>query len=154
MIQRVQSIFILVAIVLVASLIVWPIDLYSSAQGLIELRWDGVWDVTPGCAEPLVRRMIPVAVIIVAALALNVVGLFLFKRRPLQMRLVGIAAGIELCIAGVVVFLGINIADGMAQEWHVSARWALPILAAVMDYLAYRKISDDEALVRSLDRLR
>ncbi|MBQ2322725.1 MAG: DUF4293 family protein [Bacteroidales bacterium] len=42
----------------------------------------------------------------------------------------------------------------MEMEWHFSARWLLPTLAAVMDILAYRRISDDEALVRSLDRLR
>ena len=154
MIQRIQSIFILVAMALVASLIFWPIDMYSSAKGLIELRWDGVWDVTPGCAEPLVRGLIPVAVIVVAALALNLAGLFLFKRRKLQMRLVGVAAGVEICLAVVAVYLGVNIAAGMEMEWHFSARWLLPSLAAVMDILAYRRISDDEALVRSLDRLR
>ncbi len=154
MIQRIQSLFILIAALLLATLIVWPIDFYTNMHSLIELHWDGVYDVTPGCAQPLVRSLIPLAIVIIAALALNAVGLFLYKRRVFQMRLIGIAAGIELCLVGVLIYLGINLANGMGQEWHVSARWALPLIAAILDYLAYRRISDDEALVRSLDRIR
>lgn len=154
MIQRIQSIFILVATILLVVLIVWPIDFFSNAQGLIELRWNGVYDVTPEVSEPLVRSLVPLAIIIVIALALNVVSLFLFNHRKLQMRFVGVAAGIEICLVAVLVYLGVNIAGGMNLEWHVCARWALPLIAAIMDILAYSRISDDEELVRSLDRLR
>lgn len=154
MIQRIQSIFILIAAILLVTIIIWPIDFFSNAQGLIELHWNGVYDVTPEVAEPLVRSLVPLAAVIAIALALNVVALFLFKRRTIQMRLVGVAAGIEVCVVAVLVYLGVNIADGMNVEWHVCARWALPLIAAIMDFLAYGRISDDEALVRSLDRLR
>lgn len=154
MIQRVQSIFIILAALVMASLIVWPIDTFGSSQGMAELHWDGVFDVTPGSSEPVIRRMIALAFIIVAPIILNAVGLFTFKKRQLQMRLVGIAAGIEICVGAVLVYISTETGSGMGAEWHFCIRWMLPVAAAILDIMAYRKISDDEALIRSLDRLR
>lgn len=154
MIQRVQSIFIILAALAMASLIIWPIDTFGSACGLAELHWDGVFDTTPGTQEPVIRRMLSLAFIIVAPIVLNIVGLFLFKHRPSQMRVVGVAAGFEACITAVLVYLSVETASGMEAEWHFCVRWLLPVVAAALDVLAYRRISDDEALVRSLDRLR
>lgn len=154
MIQRVQSIFIIIAALVMASLIVWPIDTFGSARGMVELRWDGVFDVTPGTEVPVIRRMLSLAFVVVVPIILNAVSLFLFKRRPLQMRLAGVAAGFEVCLTAVLVYLSIETARGMEADAHFCVRWLLPLAAAVLDILAYRRISDDEALVRSLDRLR
>ena len=154
MIQRVQSIFIILAALAMASLIIWPIDTFGSLRGMAELHWDGVFDTTPGTQEPVIRRMLSLALIIIAPIVLNAVGLFMFKRRPAQMRVVGVAAGFEVCVAAVLVYLSIETASGMEAEVHFCVRWLLPVIAAALDVLAYRRISDDEALVRSLDRLR
>lgn len=154
MIQRIQSIFILVAILLMCSLIAWPIDSFASAKGIMELRWNGFWNVTPGCQDPMVRSLTPLAIVLLVAVILNVVGLFMFKHRPLQMRMVGIAAGIEVCVTALFIYLCVTAADAMGSEFHFCLGWLTPLLAAVLDYLAYRRISDDEALVKSLDRLR
>lgn len=154
MIQRVQSIFIILAALAMASLIIWPIDSFGSARGMAELHWNGIFDTTPGTQVPVIRSMFSLAFIIAAPLLLNIAGLFMFKRRPAQMRVVGIAAGFEICITAVLVYLSIETASGMEAGWHFCVRWLLPIIAAALDILAYRRISDDEALVRSLDRLR
>ncbi len=156
MIQRIQSLFIIIAIALMASIIVWPIDAFGSAHGMVELRWNGVFDITPGTTEPVIRVMIALAAIIIAPIALNAVGLFLFKKKrlPLQMRLVGIAAGFEICVGIVLVYLSYETATGMCADTHFCIRWLLPILAGVLDILAYRRISDDAALYRSVDHMR
>ncbi len=154
MIQRVQSIFIILAALAMTGLIIWPIDTFGSTRGMAELRWNGVFDVTPGTTSPEIRDMFALAFIIAAPIVLNAVGLFTFKRRPLQMRMVGIAAGIEVCVAAVLVYLSTETAGGMKAEWHFCVRWLIPLVAMALDIMAYRRISDDEALVRSLDRLR
>lgn len=154
MIQRVQSIFIVLAAIAMASLIIWPIDSFGSVRGMAELRWDGVFDTTPGTVEPVIKRMVSLAFVVLAPIILNAVGLFMFKKRPAQMRIVGIAAGFEICLTAVLVYLSLETASGMEAERHFCVRWLLPIAAAALDILAYRRISDDEALVRSLDRLR
>ncbi len=154
MIQRIQSIFILAAALLLGCLIVWPIDSFGGAQGLIELRWNGVWDVTPGAHTPLVRPLHSLAVVIVVAVILHVVSLFSFTHRQLQMRLVGISAGVSLCLTALLCYLGFQISGGLGMDMHINFHWALPIVAAILDILAYRRISDDDAIVKSLDRLR
>ena len=154
MIQRKQSIFILLALCLLASLMIWPIDVYASQLGLTEIRWAGLWDVSDASAPAFVSALVPLAALIVASLALNLVALFLFKRRPLQMRLVGIASGIEFGIMLLLIYLSNSLANSLGADLHFCVRWLLPLLASVFDVLAYRRISDDEALVRSLDRLR
>lgn len=154
MIQRIQSVFILAAALLLGSLIVWPIDSFGGAQGLVELRWNGVWDVTPGAHTPLVRPLHPLSIVVVVAVILHVVSLFSFTHRQLQMRLVGISAGISLCLTALLGYLGYQISGSLDMDFHVNFRWALPIVAAILDILAYRRISDDDAMVKSLDRLR
>ena len=117
-----------------ASLIVWPIDTFGSSQGMAELHWDGVFDVTPGSSEPVIRRMIALAFIIVAPIVLNAVGLFTFKKRQLQMKLVGIAAGIEICVGAVLVYISTETGSGMGAEWHFCIRWMRPVAAAILAY--------------------
>ncbi len=156
MIQRIQSLFIIIAIALMASLMIWPIDTFGSAQGMAELRWNGVFDITPGSTEPVISLMIALAAIIIAPIALNAVGLFLYKknRLPLQMRLVGIAAGFEICVGAFLIYLSYETATGMGAEAHFCIRWLLPILAGVLDILAYRRISDDAALYHGWEHMR
>ena len=154
MIQRKQSVFILLAMCLMASIMIWPIDVYASVHGLTELRWTGLWDVSDANAPKLVSPLVPLTSLVVISMVLNLVGLFLFKKRPLQMRLVGIASGVEFGVMLVLIYISNSLASSLGAELHFAVRWIVPLLAAVFDVLAYRGISDDEALVRSLDRLR
>ena len=65
MIQRKQSIFILVAMLLVGYLMLWPIDIFAGPQGMIELTWTGLWDVTPGVQDPHLRSLTALSFLIV-----------------------------------------------------------------------------------------
>lgn len=137
-----------------AFLMIWPMDTLASVQGIVELRWNGIFNVTPGTDEAIVRSLPALAAMVILILALNVVGLFLYKRRPLQMRAVGVAAGLSLGLCAMMVYMSMSAGSAIEAEWHFCAKWLVPVLIAVMDALAYRGISDDEALIRSLERLR
>ncbi len=87
---------------------------------------------------------------------LSLITIFLFKKRMLQIR---------LCIFNGILMLGFYalfgffvwiLKDQLAGA-ALSVKIALlsfPIIALILDYLAIRNIGADEALVRSLDRLR
>lgn len=154
MIQRKQSIFILVAMLLVGYLMLWPIDIFAGPQGMIELTWTGLWDVTPGVQDPHLRSLTALSFLIVLELILNFLGLFMYRHRSAQLRVIGVGAGLAIGISAVLVYLGVSTAGQLELEWHFCAKWLVPIAVAVLDILAYRFISDDEALVRSLNRLR
>ena len=162
MIQRRQSIYLLLSVVLLASLIFWPIDFFfkepapdgTSVPQAVELHWNSILDVTdPSASQPL-QSLFYLAALVLLPLMLNALAIFMFKNRPLQGRMAGIALGIEVGLSAVLVYLSIDIQSLLDAPFHFCVRWIVPLVAAVLDFLAYKAISDDEALVRSLDRLR
>lgn len=90
---------------------------------------------------------------IVALVAL--VTIFLFKKRMLQIRLCVFNAILMLGIYGMFGFFIWNL-KGQMDNVVVSLKFALafPLVSLILDYLAIRNIGADEALVRSLNRLR
>ncbi len=90
--------------------------------------------------------------IFLAAGLLFLGGIFLFRNRPLQMRLS--LTSLFLVVLGVALGIYLYVQDPAAAQASVEAGVGLPALAAVFALLAYRFIKKDEKLVRSADRLR
>lgn len=81
-------------------------------------------------------------------------GIFLFRRRALQMRLCTFCIILLLgWYAALVAFAYIQ-GDGLVGEYRPRPWAAIPAINAILLYLAFRGILRDEMLVRSLDRLR
>lgn len=85
---------------------------------------------------------------------LELLGIFLFRRRALQMR---------ICIFCIILLVGWYLAlvafayimgDGLVGEYRPQLWASIPAINAILLYLAFRAILHDELLVRSLDRLR
>lgn len=85
---------------------------------------------------------------------LELLGIFLFRRRALQMR---------LCIFCIILLVGWYLAlvafayimgDGLVGEYRPQLWASIPAINAILLYLTFRAILHDELLVRSLDRLR
>ena len=120
MIQRKQTIFLLVAFVAMLLCVVFPVG-------------------------------VPYVWIVALITALGSIGnVFLYKRRPLQARLCTVLIGLGLVYyVGVAVFQH-TIGGQLVFTWPL----AMPALAIVMWFMAYKGITKDEKLVRSLDRIR
>lgn len=85
---------------------------------------------------------------------LEFLDIFLFRRRALQMRIcifcIILLVGWYLAFVAFAYFLG----DGLVGEFRPQVWAAIPAINAILLYLAFRGILRDEMLVRSLDRLR
>lgn len=85
---------------------------------------------------------------------LELLDIFLFKTRALQMRLC------TFCIILLVGWYAMMVAfayiqgDGLVGAYRPRPWAAIPAINAILLYLAFRGILHDEMLVRSLDRLR
>jgi uncharacterized membrane protein YoaT (DUF817 family) len=133
MIQRIQSVYLLAATTLVGLLFFLPFSVCVDA-----LNEEAS---VKASSYPLV--IIQTIVFVVLALTF-----FMYKRRMLQIR---------FCVFNIVMLLGYQgLALYMAMNETCSYRIALsfPLVAAILLFLALRAIAGDEALVRSLDRLR
>lgn len=140
MIQRVQSIFFLLAAVANLGLFALPLGTAQAAQAASPAFADGVFNLADHWG-------LQAAFGLAAVLALA--AIFLFKNRGLQINLsrlgiVAVGAGAGLGIYFMLTNAGAQWAYG----------WALPLLSLAFTLAAIRAIRNDEKLVKSMDRLR
>ncbi len=148
MIQRIQSVYLVVVVVL------WTVMLFTP----MEMQYDGqsfgwnyetiFWEdgkVLEG------NYLLTALEVIIPLMAL--ITVFLYKNRPLQIRLI---------IINIVLMLGfypllamyLYMASQLAMYFVFKIIVLFPLISAILSYLAIRAIKKDEALVRAVNRIR
>ena len=125
--QRVQTLYLLLATGLVASMF------FCTKAG--EVFYTDYW---------------PCLVLLIITGFLQVMALTTWKVRVFQMRTATLSAIILIAFQGWLVYDFISTHN--TPVFHITA--VFPIVAAILDFLAARSILADEMLVRSADRLR
>lgn len=139
MIQRIQSLYLLVATILQSLLFFLPFAKADKTEkGYFS---DGDLD--------LYDNAILLSVLLVSA-TLSFICIFLFKNRKLQMNLSLGTIVLSLVLAGLAAYF--TIGSGVAVS--VGMGIFIPIIAIVFSFLAYRGIKSDDELVKSSNRLR
>ena len=138
MLQRIQSVFLALALVLLGLLFVLPYMRMVDAQGV----------------EYAMSAMeYPMAVIQIITFAVTLITIFLYKKRMLQIRLCVFNSIALLGYQGVIIWYAYLLSKS-ADVARLNVTIVIPVIAAILIFLALRSIAKDEALVRSLDRLR
>ena len=158
MIQRIQSIYLLLATLAGAMTFFLPYaHFYTENAKVAEYAMFGVFNVQSSVVEMTGPFVFPAWIMGAFSVLIPLISIFLFKNRPLQMRIVRLAYLINL---GYIVYLfyaidSINdsVFDGSLEILHHSGFY-MPVIAIVFCFLAMRGIKADEALVKSLDRIR
>lgn len=152
MIQRVQSIFLALAALVMALLFNKNMSFASLESPL-----------PPGHSESMFadgvynnQDHIILLVLSILAIAIPLVTIFLFRNRLLQMKLSRLTiALVFMCIVLTIIFYYLDIKSmRVSAEVNVDLGYLLPVLAIIFLALALRFIKKDEKLVRSADRLR
>lgn len=145
MIQRIQSILLLLAAVAVFALFKLPFGSSNAIAGSA-LFSDGIFNI---------QDHIGLMGLFCGAGALALIAIFLFNNRKLQLTLsrISIIANIIGIILGVVLFMQDSNAMG-ATVPNEELGLGLPILSIIFAAFAMRYINKDEKLVKSMDRLR
>jgi hypothetical protein len=147
MIQRIQTVFILVAELLVASLYTLKFADLSVNGELHTFMANGIFK-----GENLVFNGLPIMVLIGLIVFLHIVVIFLYKKRILQIRILVFTIVLLLGLFG--LFFYFTYAGFTGATVAFKAPIVFPVLAIILDYLAIRAIGKDEALIRSMDRIR
>lgn len=158
MIQRVQSIYLFLAAL--AGLMTFFLSyahFYADGAKVAEYAMFGVFNVQSQTLEMTGPYAFPVWVFGALAVIVPFLTIFLYKNRPLQMRIAQLAYLVNL---GYVVYLffavdAINeqVFDNGLRILH-HAGFYMPVIAIVFCFLGVRGIKKDEALIKSLDRIR
>ncbi|MFN0013345.1 MAG: DUF4293 domain-containing protein [Saprospiraceae bacterium] len=149
MIQRIQTLFLLLAAGALGGQFVFPY-LKAAADDparTLPILSDGVFNPLD---NPGILGLTGLGAVI------SIAAVFLFKNRPLQARLALTAMGTSVMLT---VLLAISVKTTLDQVplgggTQMAAGLALPLLAMALNWLAAKSVRKDEALVRSMDRLR
>ncbi len=146
MIQRIQTLYLALAAACLSGTFALPFarTLSPTAEG--QLFRDGRYDLHD---HPALLLLAATGILCATA------AIFLFKNRPLQMRLalLSLLATAALVLLALVLFWNETALFGEASPTP-SMGSALPVAAAFLLVLARRHIKKDEELVQSMDRLR
>ncbi|MEG0788598.1 MAG: DUF4293 domain-containing protein [Alistipes sp.] len=154
MIQRIQTIYLLVITALIAITLFVPIAYFAGDAAQVDLYAFGLKTPSGETIQPTLYM----GILLALACALPFVIVILYKYRLLQLRLcvveMVLLVGSEVIMA-IYYFLGQRFFAEFAHHTQgMKVTIALPLVCLLFAYLAARAIFHDEMLVRSLDRIR
>ena len=151
MIQRIQSIYLLIASIVLALILGYPIATMIDAQSeSYKYLFYGVVN----SSGQIAMQTYPLAILLVALPLISLVNIFLYKNRIRQMRLCIFNILLMLGSVGLIWFYSYQAENTIYTETIFSFPLILPIIASILSYLAFRGIRKDEILVKSMDRIR
>src|SRR5574344_307888 len=179
MIQRIQSFYLVLAVVGIILLFMFPIATYTTTNAVTNQATHSELNLIPkgyqyandadGTAVPTFigqegHRPNTLPLIILAAIigVVSLVSIFLYKNRVRQMRIVAVAFMLNVIYIFLVFFLYVdkfttNIIPEMGVVTlnpHYSVGTYAPLASVLFLFLAQRAIKKDELKVRAADRLR
>ncbi len=143
MIQRIQSIFLLLACILLSLVFVFPF--FKGNQTTSGFFADSQYTIQDHPAL--------LGVTIGAALV-ALIAIFVYKNRSLQQKLVYLAILLSIVLLAVVMILGFGDTPDLMNQASIFVGSVLPILAVIFLGISLRGIRKDERIVKSMDRLR
>ncbi|MEQ6123054.1 DUF4293 domain-containing protein [Pseudotenacibaculum sp. MALMAid0570] len=142
MIQRIQSVYLLLVAILSGGLI-FAFDVWKVAETkkfALDLFSD----------ESMLSKTVPVLFFLSALLA--VISIFKYKNRQLQFVLGRVIILINLFLLGILIYLSLNLPGEVSSEKGIGM--FIPTVAILFSVMANKAIKKDEDLVKSVDRLR
>lgn len=150
MLQRIQTVYLLIIMALTIAILFLPLAVLQSGDQLFTFDATGI--STMAAQPELIYPTWGLFALTIVISLLALLTIFLFKKRILQIR---------ICVFNAILMLGFYglFAWDLGNQKEIFSlslkiAFSFPLISLILDYLAIRNIGADEALVRSLDRLR
>ena len=155
MIQRVQSIWLFLAVLTLVCMLFLPILTKNINGSGFSIYTNGLHQTISGHdgSGLKVEIFLPLFILNIAIVILCIATLFSFKNRTLQKRLASVAIVLTVAFSFWIFNYAQKIPGGIEGANYGIAAF-MPVLAILFCALAIRGIRKDEQLLRSADRLR
>lgn len=164
MIQRIQTLFLIIAFFAIALLFFFPIASiteYTQVQSefletdFYELGATGFIDPSPN-SKPILSTyvFVPLIIIIIMVLVLIVYTIFRYKSRIHQLKLVKMGVFLNIILVAGVFLNYPKLFIDTKMDIEPGLGTYFPLISLIFLVMAYRYILKDEKLVKSVDRLR
>lgn len=154
MIQRIQTIYLLVAFISMLLIFLFPFAHIMTIDGeLLLFKYRGIdaTEIPPGIMNPNAWFL---SVLCGLILVISFVSMLMYKNRTKQIRLSMFNMLLMIGLGFLVWFYLSNFATAVNGTIYYKFPIILPAIAIILTFLAYKAIKKDEKLVRSVDRIR
>ncbi len=153
MIQRIQTVYLLLASIAYSLLFYFPINEMLFGNRVLVLNIWGLYEQNGDNLEQIAEAY-PILILSILSVILPFLIIFLFKNRKLQMRLTLNASIISLGLMGLNLYYLYQVATTNETQIGFSVGLVLPLVAFILQILAFRAIRKDDLLIKSIDRIR
>ncbi len=155
MIQRIQTLYLLTVVILSV------ITLFTVQAGFVGnadaaqyiLNYKGVFQVQTTGMD-FVKNVWSLTALCVLIPVIAIATIFVYKKRLLQIRLSIINSVLLAGYYGLLFIYLWQTGNALDAEWYLEMVTAFPLVNIILTFLAIRSIGKDEALIKSLNRLR
>ena len=153
MIQRIQTLYLLISLVIVTLILFFPFFEFNAGEYIFNC-----FNITKISHNEiiLIKNSYPLGILISIILLLHLIAIFTFKIRSLQMRITVLTIILLIGFYGLLAFYRFVMLDFeiISSETKYSFTLIIPIISTILVFLANRKIKKDDELVKSADRIR
>jgi len=153
MIQRIQTLYLLVALLIIESLFFVPLGEVVVETQNYKLMFNGFFQIIENSSK-LVQQNYALIILIPLIGLINFITIFLFKKRTLQLRLTMYNTILMFGLSGMAVYILYRAFSNYDAVILPNISIVFPVIAGILNFLAFRQIRKDDALVKSMNRIR
>jgi hypothetical protein len=155
MIQRIQSLYLLLALAVLLLIFFFPLSIYTDSNNFVySLVHNGLAKYSNN-EWVLVKSNFLSSIFLIPTCLIIILSIFLFNNRKRQIKLcwVSMITSILLFISFIIRY---KLAVGDLNITNSNYSWPviMPVVSAILAYLALKAIKKDDDLVKSADRIR
>ncbi|MDD4488967.1 MAG: DUF4293 domain-containing protein [Paludibacter sp.] len=155
MIQRIQTLYLFLIVILGIITLFSPVaGLQNTEQGAIyEMSYRGLFEKTVSGDTMLANTWMLTALMALVPI-LSFITIFLFKKRLLQIRLIIFNMVLMAGFYGLMFIYLWQYGKVLEASLFMEIPAAFPLISIILSIMAIRAIGKDEALIKSLNRIR
>jgi len=154
MIQRIQTLYLALASILTSALFFLKLATLATDKTLYSMFYNGIFTGETNYSSEPVMSVLAFTILLYISVIVGIVTIFLFKRRILQIRLAGLNIGLQIGLTVLIYFFAHTAGKELDAVYSFSYAMVFPLIAVVLLIMAIKAIGRDEALIRSMDRIR
>ncbi len=155
MIQRAQSVYLFLVVILMSLLLIFPMASFTAANDLLYKFFSlGLKKIVAGESQMVVTAL-PLFILIIAIACISFYNIFLFQKRTIQMR---------LCVYNILLLIGLIVLIFFYYHYFQKSfnftshtfkiAVVYPVISIILSIMAFSGIRRDELIVKTYERLR
>ncbi|UTW61354.1 DUF4293 domain-containing protein [bacterium SCSIO 12741] len=157
MIQRVQSLYLLGAVIVSIAYSFMPIALFTVNGNSYLVKPLGIF-FQEGGEWTYETPVLALGIVLIFHVLLTLAAIFQFKNRGRQLRLVNLDMILLLIIMGLQFIVSYDLPEKITESSELTTQYEywvmIPLISLLLVFLARKGIQKDEDLIKSMDRIR